>query len=157
MLGEGPRLIRAMREQDLDRVLLNERAAYPIPWSPGVFESSLRGKDQCWVMEVNAQVIGHAIVSYVLDEAHLLNICVHPEFSGKGLGRSLLRFLIRESQARGASSFYLEVRVSNLAAIALYHSEGFNEVGVRPGYYPGEGRREDAMLMTLELGIDAFA
>lgn len=146
-----------MTQHDLSVVLENERAAYPIPWSPGAFESCLRGADVCWAVERGAMLVGHAIVSYVVDEAHLLNLCIHPAHSGQGLGRHVLRFLISEAQRRNARCFYLEVRVSNVSAITLYQSEGFNEVGVRPGYYPGDGRREDALLMTLELSLDAFA
>ncbi len=150
-------VIRPMLFSDLPFVLENESAAYSIPWSPGVFKSCLSGKDICWVLEVEGGLVGHAVVSNVVDEAHLLNLCVNPVHWGKGLGKYLLRFLINEAQRNGARCFYLEVRVSNEAAIRLYRAEGFNEVGVRPGYYPGKTRREDALLMTLELALDAFA
>lgn len=146
-----------MLASDINQVVLNECAAYNIPWTKAVFVSCLEGKDVCWVIEDGAGVFGHAVVSYILDEAHLLNICVHPARSGAGHGRTFLRHLIGEAINKACSAFYLEVRVSNHAAIALYRTEGFNEVGVRPNYYPAMSGREDALLMTLELSLDAFA
>ncbi len=140
---------------DLDRVLEIEAKAYPVPWSRLVFEDCVKGSNECWIAHNNNVICGYAIVSNVLDEVHLLNLCIAPEFSRKGLGRVLLRRLISNALARKASVFFLEVRVSNKAAINLYFSEGFNEVGVRKDYYPSRsGAREDAMVMTLELSVD---
>lgn len=148
---------RPILDQDLDRVMEVENAAYPIPWTRGVFEDSLKAKsNDCLVAMVDGQICGHAVVSHVLDETHLLNICIEPRFAGRGLGRVFLRKLIDLAVERGSNSFYLEVRVSNEAAIKLYFSEGFNEVGLRPNYYPAKTGREDAMLMTLELSIDQY-
>ncbi len=147
---------REMMVSDLDRVLEVEQAAYDIPWSRGVFEDCVSGRNECWVLEHEGALLGHAIISNVLDETHLLNLCVHPAYGRRGLGRSFLKFLITRATARKSSSFYLEVRVSNTAAIQLYFSEGFNEVGIRPAYYPAKNGREDAMLMTLELRVDQY-
>lgn len=147
---------RPMTTQDLTVVMANEQAAYPIPWSQSVFEDSLSGSNHCWVVMSEGQVVGHAIVSVVLDEFHLLNICVSPAYQGKGLGRECLEFLIVWAQERNLAMFFLEVRASNEGAIALYHSAGFNEVGVRPNYYPADNGREDAILMTLQLSIDHY-
>jgi len=144
--------------QDLSRVMVNEKAAYFIPWSQSVFEDSITGSNECWMIEYHGLLCGHAVVSNILDEAHLLNICISPEFSRKGLGRVLLQYLISKAVERKANVFFLEVRASNKSAINLYFSEGFNEVGLRPNYYPREkkGGREDALLMTLELSVDQY-
>lgn len=149
--------LRQMTLDDLDTVMKVENAAYPIPWSRGVFTDCIQSKrNDCWLALVDGQVCGHSVVSHVLDETHLLNICVAPEFAGNGLGRVFLRLLIEQAVKRGSTCFYLEVRVSNKAAINLYFSEGFNEVGVRPSYYPSESGREDALLMTRELSISQY-
>lgn len=150
-------MIRPMLEADLDKVMMVERASYPIPWSRGVFEDCLKNKrNDCWLAVFSNEICGHAVLSHVLDETHLLNICISPSIAGNGLGRNFLRDLIQKSVKRGSNCFYLEVRVSNHAAIKLYNSEGFNEVGIRPNYYPATSGREDALLMTLELSLDQY-
>jgi ribosomal-protein-alanine N-acetyltransferase len=87
----------------------------------------------------------------------LLNLCIDPEYAGQGFGRFLLKEMIRRALERKCMMFFLEVRVSNTHAINLYFSEGFNEVGIRPNYYPAGNGREDAMLMTLDLSVDLYA
>lgn len=146
-----------MAFSDLDAVLLNERAAYPIPWSRKVFEESIAGNNQCFVVLHQGDIVGHAVVSTILDEFHLLNLCVSPRYQGKGLGRSFLSYLTELAMSRALQVFFLEVRVSNVPAIELYRSAGFNEVGVRPNYYPADSGREDALLMTMQLSIDHYA
>lgn len=150
--------VRAIGMDDLSAVMVIERLCYPIPWSESVFKDSVLGGNECWLLEYQGQLCGHAVVSNILDEVHLLNICIAPKFNRKGLGRILLQYLISKAEARKASVFFLEVRVSNRSAIELYFSEGFNEVGLRPNYYPSElgGGREDAVLMTLALSVDCF-
>jgi len=144
-----------MLMEDLDRVLQIESEAYPVPWSRLVFEDCVKGSNECWVATIAGEICGYAIVSNILDEVHLLNLCIDPRNNRRGYGRTLLRKLIARSVSRGASVFFLEVRVSNRAAISLYFSEGFNEVGIRKGYYPSRsGAREDAIVMTLDLSID---
>jgi len=150
------RQLRPMLRSDLDTVLVVERAAYPIPWTRTNFEDCIRAKNDCCVFYSDTCVLGHSVVSYVLDEAHLLNICIDPKYSGRGHGRYYLRQLIERANQHKARMFFLEVRASNYAAIALYHSEGFNEVGVRKGYYPAQNGREDAILMTMDLRCDVF-
>lgn len=150
-------LLRPMTSGDLDEVMSIEESSYPVPWSRGVFQDTLLNKrNECWLMLEGNRVCGYAIVSHILDETHLLNLCVSPDFAGQGIGRAILRHLIHLAVARKSITFFLEVRISNKAAINLYHSEGFNEVGVRRNYYPTPSGREDAILMTLELAIDQY-
>ena len=156
MIDQSQINIRDIKLQDLSRVMEVERLCYPIPWSESVFKDSIIGANECWLMEYDGLLSGHAVVSNVLDEVHLLNICIAPPFGRKGLGRGLLQHLISKAKERGAAVFFLEVRASNRSAIDLYFSEGVNEVGLRPNYYPNEkgSGREDALLMTLELLAD---
>ena len=148
-------VIRPLEMIDLDQIFDIEQRAYPLPWTRSMIEKSL-GKDDCLGLRFDGALVAYAFVSYVLDEAHLLNICVDPRHTRKGFGRGLLRFLIDRAIKRSVSTFFLEVRASNIQAIDLYFSEGFNEVGVRPNYYPASQGREDAVLMTLELSVEAL-
>jgi len=95
---------------------------------------------------------GFVITQVVLDEATLFNIAIHPLWQRRGLGRLLLTALIEQLTARNVVTLWLEVRASNLAALALYEEFGFNEVTVRRNYYPSVNGREDAIVMALPLG-----
>lgn len=143
--------LRPMRESDLERVHAIEIAAYPFPWSLGIFRDCLRAEYPAWVLCRDETILGYFLMSLAVGEAHILNICIAPEWQGHGLGRRLLRGLLQIARARGAQRVFLEVRPSNEAAIALYHSEGFNEIGRRPRYYPAFEGREDAVVMAIEL------
>jgi ribosomal-protein-alanine N-acetyltransferase len=106
----------------------------------------LRVGYSCWVCELGNDLVGHAVMSIAVGEAHLLNICVGPGWQGRGLGRRLLRRMLRIARERDADTMFLEVRVSNDAAQGLYEAEGFAEVGRRRDYYPARYGREDAIV-----------
>lgn len=142
-------VLRPMQPADVARVMAIERGAYPFPWTEGIFHDCLRIGYGCWVVEQAGDVVGHAVLSVAAGEAHLLNLSVAVEHQGQGLGRHLLRHLIRQVQAQGVEVLFLEARPSNHAALALYRSEGFLHVGTRPRYYPGEREREDALVLSL--------
>ena len=146
--------LRPMRDDDLDAVLDIELRAYPFPWTRGIFQDCLRADYPAWVLQRDGGIIGYGLLSLAADEAHVLNVCTDPSLQGQGHGRRLLRALLLLAQGRGAQRVFLEVRPSNLAAIALYHAEGFNEIGRRPRYYPAKGGREDAIVMAKELFAD---
>lgn len=143
--------LRPMRLPDIEPVLVCERAAYEFPWSGDIFRDCLRVGYNCWVVELGDRVVGHGIMSVGAGECHVLNLCVHPRWQGMGLGRRLLRRLLALAQAKGADTAFLEVRVSNRLARALYASEGFCEIGERRGYYPARNGREDAVVLARAL------
>lgn len=143
--------LRTMREQDLDAVMSIELRAYAFPWTRGIFRDCLYAGHGGWVLEQDGAIIGYGVLSVAAGEAHILNVCAAPEVQGKGHGRRLLRALVQHARGMGAQRLFLEVRPSNPNAIALYHDEGFNEIGRRPRYYPAHGGREDAIVMALEL------
>jgi ribosomal-protein-alanine N-acetyltransferase len=147
----SPARLRSMREADLDAVLAIELRAYPFPWTRGIFRDCLGAGYPAWVLEQDGALIGYGVLSIAAGEAHVLNVCTAPEVQGQGHGRRLLRALLQLARARGAERVYLEVRPSNPPALALYHSEGFNEIGRRPRYYPAAAGREDAIVMAMEL------
>ena len=143
--------LRPMREEDLDLVMAIERGAYPFPWTRGIFRDCLRADYPAWIHELRGHPLGYAVISVAAGEAHILNLCTRVEAQGRGHGRRLLRHVMAKARARGAHRIFLEVRPSNAHAIALYHGEGFNEIGRRPRYYPAISGREDAIVMAIEL------
>ncbi len=146
--------LRPMREDDLDAVIAIEQRAYPFPWTRGILRDCLRADYPAWVLIEREKIIGYGVLSIAADEAHILNICTAPEAQGRGHGRRLLRSLLQIARGRGVRRMFLEVRPSNPHAIALYHDEGFNEIGRRPRYYPAKDGREDALVMAMELFAD---
>jgi len=155
--------LRHMHEADLPAVLVVEGAAYTYPWTEGIFRDCLRVGYHCLVAQPASgghpgltaaavpPLVGHAVMSAAVGECHLLNLCVHPDWQGRGLGRRMLLRLFAIGKANNADTAFLEVRASNRRAIALYASEGFCEVGVRRGYYPAGKAREDAIVMARPL------
>ena len=147
----APGRLRPMREGDLDTVMEIERRAYPFPWTHGIFRDCLRADYPAWILDDEARILGYAVLSVAAGEAHVLNLCIDPVMQGAGHGRRLLRALLKIARGHGAQRVFLEVRPSNPRAIALYHDEGFNEIGRRPRYYPAKHGREDAIVMAIEL------
>ena len=143
--------VRVMRQADIDAVAAIEQRAYAFPWTPGIFRDCLRVGHECWVLDCRAGIIGYGVLSCAAGEAHVLNVCVAPEHQGHGHGRHLLRRLIDIARWHMTDRVFLEVRPSNPGAIALYDSEGFNEIARRPNYYPASKGREDAIVMAREL------
>ena len=142
--------IRPMTEPDLPAVAALECAAYPYPWSEGSFRDSLLTGDDCWLLEVDDELVGHGVLTTVLDDATVLNIAIHPRYQQQGWGQKMLSHLLMAAKAKQAKNCFLEVRKGNVSALALYARAGFQEVGCRRGYYPAEGGREDALVLQLE-------
>lgn len=148
--------LREMQFDDLDVVADNEVAAYPHPWSYGIFEDCLQFGYPAWVAEnQRGEVVGHAIMTLAVGEAHILNVCAHPHYQGMGLGRCLLDTLVDYADGEAARCMFLEVRASNQAARGLYRSAKFVEVGIRKSYYPADNGREDAVVLRRELNSAA--
>lgn len=143
--------LEPMLADDLPIIHGIEVTANQFPWSLKNFEDSLQAGYQGFVVRENQQIIAYALVQHVLDEAHLLNICVRPDRQGRGLGRQLLNTVIDAVSLRGSNLMLLEVRRSNRRAQELYLSAGFNEMAIRRGYYPAVQGREDAVLMGMTL------
>lgn len=140
-----------MADHDLDWVVEQEAALHRFPWSRANFADSLAAGYACLLMHDAGAPVGYAVVLGVLDEAHLLNISVIHAAQRRGLGSRLLGHLISTARDDGVRQFFLEVRPSNLPAIALYRCAGFVEIARRKGYYPSPDGREDAIVMRLEL------
>jgi ribosomal-protein-alanine N-acetyltransferase len=145
-----PRL-RPLHARDLDALMKVENRAYEFPWTEGIFRDCLSAGYECWVLEDGGELLGYGVLSAAAGEAHILNVCVAVEHQGRGHGRMLVRRLLDLARWHRVTQVFLEVRPSNPNAMALYHSEGFNEIGRRTNYYPAKKGREDAIVMGLEL------
>ncbi len=146
--------IRTMSYTDLKSVITVEKKAYPHPWTLGIFRDCLRIGYNAWVMTLDKEIIGYGIVMLSPGEAHILNICIEPDFQKKGLGRYLLRHILKKSKQTDVDMVLLEVRRSNTTAQQLYQSEGFHELGLRKAYYPADNGREDAIILAKYLAKD---
>ena len=148
-------VIRSMRSSDIAEVVTIERASYQFPWSEGIFRDCLRVGYVCRVITVSRQVMAYGVMSLGAGEAHILNLCVGETYRCRGVGRRLLTSLIERSTAAGMGDAFLEVRPSNTAAIRLYLALGFEQVGMRRGYYQAINGREDAAVLRRALRGDA--
>ncbi|MFN2380973.1 MAG: ribosomal protein S18-alanine N-acetyltransferase [Guyparkeria sp.] len=137
----------ALAGEDLPEIVAIEEAAHPYPWSEAVFEDCLRAGYRLDGAFVRGELIGYSVIMSVLDEWHLLNLCVDPAMQRRGVGRFLLERLLESADTGGASCLLLEVRAGNRVAIALYESAGFADIGRRKAYYPAPDGREDARVM----------
>lgn len=136
---------------DLDAIMQIEPSIYSHPWTRGNFSDSLNSGYSAWILEDKDEMIGYALMMMVMDEAHLLNLSIAKAHQKKGLGRYLLEHMLKIAKSHKAANMFLEVRPSNISAIALYENMGFCEMAVRRGYYPAKVGREDAVLMGLAL------
>ena len=147
-------LLRGLTMGDLDRIMEIELAAYPYPWTRGIFADCIRVGYDCWGLQAGGTLIGYCIQTHAADENHLLNLCIAPEWQKQGFGSLLLGHAARLARKQNCSCIFLEVRPSNLPGIELYEKNGFIVVGERPDYYRAGQGRENAMVMRLELGAD---
>jgi ribosomal-protein-alanine N-acetyltransferase len=147
--------IRPMHDLDVPVVVAIERAAYQFPWSEGIFRDCLRVGYVCRVVEIGGELAGYGIMSVGAGEAHVLNVCIRDDHRGRGLARKVLLYLLDRARIAGMCEAFLEVRPSNTAAARLYHSLGFEQVGIRRGYYQATGGREDAAVLRRVLLPDA--
>lgn len=153
VLREEPPALQPMRIAALSAVLDIEQLAYEFPWTRGNFIDSLAaGYDAMLLRHPDGELLGYFVAMPGVDEMHLLNITVAPGRQGHGHARAMLDALVGRCRERRAATLWLEVRLSNLRARRIYERYGFREIGLRKGYYPAaQGRREDAIVMSLEI------
>jgi len=143
-------VIRPMTAADVEAVAEIEALSFSVPWPREEFIKEIYTNDlaRYLVIADNGKVVGYAGMWIILDEAHVTNIALRPEYRGRGLGRALLGEMISVARRLGAVRMTLEVRRSNLTALRMYTSMGFVSCGVRPRYYSDSG--EDAIIMWLD-------
>jgi ribosomal-protein-alanine N-acetyltransferase len=141
-----------MSEADLPEIVAIEREIYPFPWTRGNFLDSIRAGYSVWVLRDEELVlIAYAVMTLAVDEAHLLNLSVARRQQRGGLGWRTLEWMAEVARGHGARTMLLEVRPSNTSATRMYRRYGFEQIGVRRGYYPTLGGREDALVMRIAL------
>jgi len=149
--GDQAPVLRPMLPGDLDAVLDIESRAYRYPWSRTIFGDCLMAGYECIVLDTGEGLVGYAILSLAAAEAHILNLCVDPEYQQQGFGGQLLSYLLDYARDLQVERMFLEVRPSNAAALALYARESFVRLGVRKAYYRAAEGREDALVLVREL------
>ena len=140
-----------MRMGDLTEVARLEKTLYDFPWSLGNFRDSLTAGYDCWTVTHGETVIGYAVLMIALEEGHLLNFAISADWQNQGVGRGFLNHIVGVARAAACQIVYLEVRPSNLAARHLYRKSGFQQIAIRPEYYPALNGREDALFLGLSL------
>ena len=153
-MAQPPAYVRPMSHDDLAQVSDIERRSYDFPWSHGVFRDCLLAGYHCMVLERGGRVAGYGILSIAAGEAHILNLCVDPNFRSHGYGERLIDEILLRARSSDVREIFLEVRPSNQTALALYRKKGFHQVANRPAYYQAREGREDAAVLTKKLTTD---
>ena len=136
----------------LAAVLEVENRAYAHPWNRANFNDVLRSGYQAQILMAETTILGYFVAMKGVDEVHLLNITVAPEYQGQGWAHLMLDALDIWARGQNAEFLWLEVRVGNTRARQVYERHGFRQVGQRKNYYAsGQGQREDALVMNLRL------
>ncbi len=140
-------IIRLAEERDIDALAKLDSLCFTLAWSRSSFEFEIKEnlKAIYLVADYKGKIIGYGGIWIILDEGHITNIAVHPDFRNMGIGAKLITDLIELSERRGANKQTLEVRVSNYPAISLYNKLGFKTAGKREKYYEDNG--EDALIL----------
>jgi [ribosomal protein S18]-alanine N-acetyltransferase len=144
-------VFRYLKEEDIDQILKIEELSFATPWTRQSFENELNMNQFAvyLVLEKEGQIVGYCGMWLIVDEAHITNIAVLPEFRGQKLGEGILRMIMEMAKKRGAKTMTLEVRVSNVVAQSLYRKLGFMNGGIRKNYYTDN--YEDALVMWVTL------
>ena len=144
---------RPLDERDLAYVAALERQIHAVPWTLGNFRDALASGYFALVGEREGRIVAFGVLMLAPGEAQILNLSVVPDARREGLGRALLRRLVDAAARAGAEQCFLEVRVSNAPALALYAAEGFESIARRDDYYPASATspREDALVLRRDL------
>ncbi len=144
--------LEVLHEDMLNDVVRIEQRAYSHPWTRGNFADSLKSGYHLRALWSGQALLGYFVAMQGVQEVHLLNITVAPEFQSQGLAVLMLDALRLWAQTQQAECIWLEVRKSNARAIQVYTRYGYSRVGERKNYYPAHaGQREDAVVMSLKL------
>tara|TARA_R110002096_G_scaffold379_11_gene2362 strand:+ start:9458 stop:9961 length:504 start_codon:yes stop_codon:yes gene_type:complete len=143
--------LKPLKNTDLPEVLIIEGRVYDFPWSEQIFKDCLAMNYSSWGLMHEGELIGYAILSIAVGEAHVLNICINPNKQGLGFGGHFLQQLFKVAKGKKAERMFLEVRPSNTRAVGLYEKLGFAQIGQRKNYYPAGDGREDALVYSIDL------
>lgn len=143
-------MIRKMTGRDLEEIMQIELESFSLPWSRQSYENELSNQYATYmVADCEGDVAAYGGIWVVADEAHITNVAVASQHRRQGMGTRVLQALVNAARQKRASRIFLEVRISNDAARALYSGQGFKSTGMRPKYYSDND--EDAVIMMREL------
>lgn len=144
--------IKTMTEAHVPQIAEIETLCFSDPWSEKSVASELENRLSLWLVALDGDTVaGYVGSQSVLDEADMMNVAVHPDYRRQGIGRDLVLALAEALQQKGIRGLMLEVRQSNVPAIALYEQLGFQQVGLRPNYY--RNPKENALILRKELSL----
>jgi len=145
-------IIVKMNEGHVSAIAALEKICFSDPWSENSVASELNNKLSLWLVALEGErVAGYVGSQTVCEETDMMNVAVHPDFRRQGIAEALVNVLVEELKAIGSHCLTLEVRASNMPAIALYEKLGFHEIGRRKNYY--RNPREDALILRKEWEI----
>ncbi len=141
--------IEKMKSEYIDDVFEIDRLSVPIPWSKKSIEEEMNNMLAKFIVaKEDNKVVGFAMCWFIMDECHIGNLAIHPDYRNKGIASSLLDDLLKDCKEHGTTYLLLEVRASNVPAQNLYKKLGFEEVVTRKKYYKNpDGTYEDAIIM----------
>jgi ribosomal-protein-alanine N-acetyltransferase len=144
-------VFRNMRDEDIEQILEVEHASFSTPWSREAFYNELHNNRFAVyiVLEENSKILGYCGAWIVIDEAHVTNVAILPEYRGRKLGEAIMRKMMSVAREMGGKSMTLEVRVTNHVAQSLYRKLGFQNGGIRKNYY--SDNQEDGLVMWTNL------
>ncbi len=144
--------IVTMTEAHVAQIAQIEKLCFSDPWSENSISSELNSRISLWFVALDGNsVAGYIGSQSVLDEADMMNVAVHPDYRRQGIGEKLVLALAQALTEKEIRGLMLEVRESNIPAIALYEKLGFRQVGLRPNYY--RNPKENALIMRKELSL----
>ena len=147
-------MLHALTESDIPAlVIIEDMTQKSAPWSAETFKQCMTIGSLGWVIEDQHKIIGFVLLLLKAGEGHILNIAVHPDYQRRGYGQQLFNKVISVACEEKVTILFLEVRASNLSAIALYKKMGFNQIGMRKGYYVHSEGREDALVLAKDLSL----
>jgi len=147
-MSEEQLRFRKMRKADVPFVEAIERSVFSRPWSEEAFVQAMQQDTIFIVAERHNKIVGYCGMYCSFEEGEITNVAVAPAEHNQGIGRAMMKYLLRQARQNGITRSLLEVRISNKSAIHLYRSLGFENCGVRKDFY--EMPREDGMIMVRE-------
>lgn len=140
-------VFRTAQERDVAAIETLERQCFAVPWSyESLYHDVMKNRLASYIVaEADGVLCGYVGIWKIVDEGHITNVAVSPDYRRRHIARAMLEALIARCGQNGITSYTLEVRVGNEPAIKLYEGLGFTAVGLRKGYYEDNG--EDALIM----------
>lgn len=144
--------IRRMNITDVESVYDIELSAHKAPWTKAILQDCILVGYDCYVLEIDSQIIGYIICRLTDEYCHILNIGIAPRHQSKGWGKQLLQYMIDSIRTiKQIKTVMLEVRPSNVSALHLYFSMGFQQVAIKKDYYKDPLDVEDAIVLEKNL------